>query len=231
MSLRFAPYRLIAIEVAARLCARRNGDPLAPWAEEVIVPSRGVAEAIAGQILERVPGGFAGLPIRTLDELARDLTTRAGLGVRVAADAERRLAMRTAIRTIDHPMMESRGVAAMLERSYRDVRDSGVTLSELSRRVARTRGLRNGQRTEIILRAWGEYERLIARLGCIDAADLLQQAARLVTPEARPQLLAGFYDMTGAQLNVVDALLAAGRVAAAWRQCSNARIATCATAA
>jgi len=216
MSLRFAPYRQIAYEVAARLCAQRDGDPLAPWAEEVIVPSRGVAEAIAGQVLERMPGGFAGLPIRTLDDLARDLSTRGGLGVRVASDAERRLAMRTAIRTTDHPMMESRGVAAMLERSYRDVRDSGVTLAELSRRVARTRGLRNAQRTEVILRAWGEYERLIARLGCVDAADLLQQAARLVTADLRPQLLAGFYDMTGAQLQFVDALLAANRVSSAW---------------
>ena len=46
--LRVAPYREIAHEVATRLLESREGsDPLAPWKEEVIVPSRGVADAIA----------------------------------------------------------------------------------------------------------------------------------------------------------------------------------------
>jgi len=216
MSLRFAPYREIATEVAARLCAGRGGDPLAPWAEEVVVPSRGVAEAIAEAMIERMPQGFAGLAIRSVDELAKSILESAGRTPRVASDAERRLAMRTAIRTVEHPMMESRGIAAMLERSYRDVRDSAVTLAELAKRAGRARGLRNGRRTETILRAWTEYERLIARLGCIDPADLLLEASELATSALRPQLLAGFYDMTGAQLHLTQALLAADRIAAAW---------------
>jgi hypothetical protein len=216
MSLRFAPYREIATEVAARLCAGRGGDPLAPWAEEVIVPSRGVAEAIAEAVIARMPQGFAGLALRNVDELAKSILQSAGRTPRVASDAERRLAMRTAIGTVEHPMMESRGIAAMLERSYRDVRDSAVTLAELTKRVGRAHGLRNGRRTETILGVWSEYERLIARLGCIDPADLLQQSSELATNGLPPQLLAGFYDMTGAQLRLIEALLAAGRVAAAW---------------
>lgn len=216
MSLRFAPYREIAKEVAARLCEGRDGDPLAPWKEEVIVPSRGVAEAIAAELLARLPHGFAGLAIRTVDELAKTLLQNAGRTPRVASEAERRLAMRTAVRSIDHPIMESRGIAAMLERSYRDVRDSAVPLSELTKSVSRTRGLRNARRTETILRAWSEYERLIARLGCIDPADLLQQTTELASSTLPPQLLAGFYDMTGAQLRLIETLLTVDRIAAIW---------------
>jgi hypothetical protein len=211
------PYSEIAHEVAARLIAGRNGaDPLAPWAEEVIVPSRGVAEAITAELLARMPNGIASLRLQTLEELATRLLATAGQAPRVASDAERRLAMRVAIRAIDHPMMESRGIASMLERAYRDVRDSGFTLAQMARRVGKTRGLRNVRRTEAILAAWGGYERFIAQVNAIDAADRLADAARLVDGRTPMQLLAGFYDMTGAQLRLVEALLHAGRIGGIW---------------
>ncbi|HYC59262.1 MAG TPA: PD-(D/E)XK nuclease family protein [Thermoanaerobaculia bacterium] len=204
--LRVAPYRDIAHEIAARLTASREGaDALAPWPEEAIVPSRGVAEAIAAELVSRMPNGIAGLRMHTLEELAQRLLADAGQTPRVANDAERRLAMRVAVRTIEHPMMESRGVASMLERAYRDVRDSGVTLGEFAKRASSARGLRNPRRTEILVRAWTEYERLIAQLNAIDAADRLARAAKLAG-SAKPQLVAGFYDMTGAQLGLVKAL-------------------------
>ncbi|HET8772887.1 MAG TPA: hypothetical protein VFP80_03815, partial [Thermoanaerobaculia bacterium] len=214
-SLRFAPYREIAVAIAARLAAGRDGrDPLAPWDEEVIVPSRGAAEAIAGELLARLPRGLAGLQLRSLDDLARSILAGNSQVPRVATDAERRLAMRIAVRSIDDAMMSSRGIAAMLERSYRDVRDSGLTLADFTRRG--TRGLRNPRRTELVVRAWTEYERLIARLGVIDPADLLARATRAVDERVRPQLLAGFYDMTGAQRQLAEALLRAGRVSGIW---------------
>ncbi|HEX8253366.1 MAG TPA: hypothetical protein VF846_09480, partial [Thermoanaerobaculia bacterium] len=215
--LRFAPYREIAREIASRLIADRAGrDPLEPWNEEVIVPSRGVADAIANELLARAPNGLAGLRLQTLEELAKRILADAGQTPRVANDLERRLAMRTAIRSVEHPMMESRGVAAMLERAYRDVRDSGIPLVELTRRARAARGLRNARRTEAIVRAWSEYERLIAQLNAIDAADRMRGAASLVGNRTRPQLLAGFYDMTGAQFQLVEALLRADRIGAIW---------------
>lgn len=177
-----------------------------------MVPSRGAAEQIALELIKLVPGGIAGVRLRTIDDLARSLVA----GVRVATDAERRLAMRLAIRSVDHAMMESRGVASMLERSYRDVRDSGLTLADFARRASSARGLRNARRTEAILRAWTEYERLIAQLGAIDPAELLARAARAIDSRVKPQLLAGFYDMTGAQWQIVAALRAADRLAAVW---------------
>ena len=195
-----SPYREIARAVAERLVAAREGrDPLAPWDEELIVSSRGMAEAISAEVLARMPRGIAGLQIRFLDELAVALVNDAGQSPRVASETERRLAMRMAIRAIDHPIMDGRGVATMIERSYRDVRDSGLAIADIA-----TRGLRNPQRTQAILRAFAEYERLIAQQGAIDPADLLAMATRCA-PQ-RPQLLAGFYDMTGAQLRFVRAI-------------------------
>ena len=165
-----------------------------------------MAAAIAAQLLERKPNGVAGVRLQTLNDLARRIVNDAGEYPRVAGDAERRLAMRTAARAIDDPTMESRGMAAMLERSYRDVRDSGVTLADFDAR-ARRAALRNARRTQLVIRAWREYERLIAQTGAIDPADLLGRAAALATRvKLPPQVVAGFYDMTGAQLALVEAL-------------------------
>ncbi|MBV8520306.1 MAG: PD-(D/E)XK nuclease family protein [Acidobacteria bacterium] len=202
---RLAPYRTIALEIAARLAAERGSDPLAPWPADVLVPSRGMAEAIAEALLEHFPHGIAALRLQRIDELAARILNANGQFPRVASDAERRLAMRMAVRAVDHPLMESRGVATMLERSYRDVRDGGVTLAELQSRIKSTRALRNARRTDAIVRAWTEYERLISQLRAIDPADLLMSATRLLASGARVprQLVAGFYDMTGAQLALV----------------------------
>jgi hypothetical protein len=218
--LRFAPYREIAREVAARLVQGAAGDPLRPWAEEVIVASGAMSRAIASELVGAMPAGAAGLRLQTLDELARRIVNDAGDYPRVASDAERRLAMRTAVRSIDDPasaeVLESRGIASMLERAYRDVRDSGVTLETF--RLRMRGGGRNRERTRLVIRVWSEYERLIATLGAIDPADLFERAIRLSQRNAAvaPQLVAGFYDMTGVQLRFVEALRHAERLAAIW---------------
>ncbi|HEX6083609.1 MAG TPA: PD-(D/E)XK nuclease family protein, partial [Thermoanaerobaculia bacterium] len=161
-------------------------------------------------LLDRLPRGIAGLRLHSLDELAREILAARGETPRVANESERRLAMRIAVRGFDEPLMASRGIAAMLERSYRDVRDSNAPL------VRPRRGLRNVRRTELVVRAWGEYERVISSMGVTDPADLLLRATQRVDSSVRPQLLAGFYDMTGVQLALTRALLDAGRVAGIW---------------
>jgi CRISPR/Cas system-associated exonuclease Cas4 (RecB family) len=179
-------YRDLAAAVAARLSASPQ--------QEVIVASAGLANAITIELLRDGPG-LAGLRLHTIDNFARRLLNDAGEYPRPASDAERRLAMRAAVRTVDDPMMETRGIASMLERTYRDVRDGGLTLAELEPRRPRLR---------LALRVWREYERLIAQLGAIDPADLLGRAAALA-PNAAPQLVAGFYDMTAMQKRLIDA--------------------------
>ncbi|HSY52223.1 MAG TPA: PD-(D/E)XK nuclease family protein, partial [Thermoanaerobaculia bacterium] len=198
--LHFAHYRDIAAEVAGRLTARDG--------TETLVASSGVANAIATEVLRRKPNGVAGLRLETTETFARRVVNAAGEYPRVAGDAERRLAMLTAVRNIDDPMMESRGIAAMIDRSWRDVRDGGFTLAEFESRTRDTR-LRNPSRTRLVIRAWRDYERLIAQLGAIDPADLLRRAAAVLESgrvTIAPQIVAGFYDMTGAQRRVIEAL-------------------------
>src|SRR5437588_10858425 len=187
-------YRDIAKEIAERLRAARGSDPLTPFAEEVVVASRGMAEAIAREMRP-----VAALQLHSIETLARRVLNDAGDYPSVASEAERRLAMRTATRAIDDPMMASRGIAAMLERSYRDVRDSSLTLDDLRTRAERVR-VRNRDRMRLIIKAFAEYERLIAAIDAIDPAELFTRAARAVDrANIKPQLIAGFYDMTGLQ--------------------------------
>src|ERR1043166_8570521 len=198
--LHLARYRDIAAEVADRLI---SDDGVG-----VLVRAGGVAGAITAELLRRRPGGFAGLRIETVETFAARVVNSVGEFPRVAKDAERRLGLRVAGRSIDDPMMESRGIAAMIDRSWRDVRDGGVTLAEFESR-ARNARLRNAARTKLLIRAWREYERLIAQLDAIDPADLLRRAAAIIESgrvTVAPQIVAGFYDMTGAQRRVVEAL-------------------------
>src|SRR5258708_26459857 len=143
--LRFAPYRGIAEAVAERLTESPK--------VEVLAASGGVANAIACELLRRSPNGIAGLRIDTIETFATRIVNASGELPRVASEAERRLAMRTAVQRIDDPMMESRGIAAMIERSWRDVRDSGMTLAEFERRLRATRGLRHPARSRLLDRA------------------------------------------------------------------------------
>ncbi|HEX9160345.1 MAG TPA: hypothetical protein VF980_01460, partial [Thermoanaerobaculia bacterium] len=207
--LTLAPYSEIATKVAGRLAGSRDRcDPLSPWSEEVIVASSGVAQAIGARSAERGAQGVAGLQLRSIENFARAVLNAAGEFPRVASDAERRLAMRTAARSLDDPLTATRGAAAMLERSYRDVRDSGMTLADFTRRAG-SAPLRNRDRIRIVIRAWQEYEKLIAKVEAVDPADVLARAAILIrAPRSalRDQIVAGFYDLTGAQLALVRAL-------------------------
>jgi RecB family exonuclease len=208
--LHLARYRDIAAEVADRL----NSD----GAIEVLVASGGVASAIAAELLRRRPSGFAGLRIETIETFAARVVNAAGEFPRVAKDDERRLAMRFGVRSIDDPMMESRGIAAMIDRSWRDVRDGGSTLADFESRARNTR-LRNAARTKLLVRAWREYERLIGQVDAIDPADLLRRAAAIIESGRVPiatQIVAGFYDMTGAQRRVVEALRTIGKLDAVY---------------
>jgi RecB family exonuclease len=197
----FARYRDIAADVAAAI---------GEGAVQAIVASRGMADAITSEALRNSPGGAVSLRLPTIESFARSIVNDAGEYPRVATDLEQRLAMRTAARLAADRIIDSHALGAMLQRSYRDVRDSGLTLDDFEARIG---GMRNRRRAEAMLRAWTEYERLIAASGAVDPADVLLRAADLVAAGA-PCIVAGFYDMTGAQLRIVHALATAGRLAA-----------------
>src|SRR5213594_2511608 len=145
--LQFARYREIAAEIASRLAAR-NG-------EEVIVASRGLAASATAELLRRSETTAVSVRLSMLDTFARRVVNDAGEYPHVATDAERRLAMRAAI---------AGGIAAMMEHSYRDVRDGGLGIDEFEKRARGVKTLRNRRRTEMIVHAWRAYEKLIAAL-------------------------------------------------------------------
>jgi RecB family exonuclease len=194
--LQFARYRDIAAE-------------LANCRDEIIVASAGLASAVQWRAVS-LRGSPASLRIATLDTFARRVLNDCGEYPHVASDSERRLAMTTALSAIDDPMMDTRGMVPMMERSYRDVRDSGISLAELERRS------RKRSRTQLLIRAWRAYEQLISSLPAVDPADVLERAATLIessTANIKPQVVAGFYDMTGAQLRLISALTKSGKLA------------------
>jgi len=194
-ALQFARYREIAAE-------------LANCRDEIIVASAGLASAVQ-RCAVALSGAPVSLRIATLDTFARRVLNDCGEYPRVATDSERRLAMSTALSAIDDPMMDTRGMVPMMERSYRDVRDSGITLGEFERRA------RKRPRTQLLLRAWRAYEQIIAALPAVDPADVLERAAELIAQGApvKQQIVAGFYDMTGAQLRLITALGDSGKLA------------------
>src|SRR4029077_8643316 len=113
--LSFARYRDIATALAARLDAGSG--------EEVIVASGGVANAITAELLQRSASGAVSVRLLTIDNFARRMVNDAGQDPRVADEPERGVEMPPAAQPIDDPILQSRGVASMLERSYRDVPD------------------------------------------------------------------------------------------------------------
>ena len=97
--LHLARYRDIAAEVAERL--------IAGGGVEVLVASGGVANAIADELLRRGPSGFAGLRIETIETFAARVVNAAGEFPREANNAERRLAMCMAVRSVESFVLES----------------------------------------------------------------------------------------------------------------------------
>jgi len=180
---------------------------------DVIVPPAALGREIARRAAASIPGGMAGPQIYTLENFARSLLARARIHVRVASETERRLTMRAAVQSFHDPLFDTRGVVSMLERSYRDLRDSGWSIEQLEK-GARARPLRNRERTLLVTRIWRHYEKLIAAAGALDPADLFAHAAAAIAgvPDLPPQAVAGFYDMTGVQFSLVSALHRSGKL-------------------
>ncbi len=209
-------YGEIASMLAARIASQRAGSWLgAPV--EIIVPSRSAAEEIARRVVGD-GGAVAGLQMLQIEQFARRVLNDAGTYPRVAEAAESSLAMELALRAAGGDLATIHGAGAMLLRSHRDLRDSGVSISELSARITRQRGLRNRDRLASAVSVWKRYESLLADAGAAVEADLLIEASAHIRGGARfaPQIVFGFYDATSVQLELLRALASSGRVDSVW---------------
>lgn len=178
---------------------------------EIIVPSRGVMSAIEESLVRLFRGPVAGIELRTPDSFARKLLEQAGELVRVAPDLVQQLAMEAAaIRRLDSEL-QSPGIGSLLRRSYRDLRDGGVTLAEAQPR------LRRADLVVPALEVWKEYGAILSRSGTIDPADLLARAMMLLPQlEGSPQIIFGFYDATRMQERLFEALASSQRLDSVW---------------
>lgn len=207
-------YRALATQLAETIHQQRPStfDAWLARPVPVLVPSRSAATGIAAALLERFPEGVSGVVMTTPEQFAQSLVNAAGEYPRVASDAERRLAMRAAVQGVGDPAFERRGAAAMAERTYRDIRDSGMTTAGFATQLRKAR-TGNPARLAALCQAFETYDSHIARLGAIDPADLLRRAADLARRgSAAPLTIFGFYDVTRIQEGFIRALFAAGAV-------------------
>lgn len=178
---------------------------------EVIVPSGGVMRSIETALLRIFRGPLAGVELRTPESFARALIERRGELLRIAPDLLQELAMDAAALRRLEPELHSPGIAGMLRRSYRDLRDGGMTLDEATPRL---------RRAGLIVPAaevWKEYEAILSKSGTVDPADLLVRAIHAI-PKSPPatQIVFGFYDATRMQEGLFEALANADRLDSVW---------------
>ena len=195
--------------------AAGSGSLLASQHTKVLVPSRAAASSIMRSLLGRAPEGLAGLHLQTLETFARITVNAAGLFPQIASEEQRRVAMRKAAQSIDDPLLRTPAIETLLDRSYRDLRDSGFTLQELGARAG------GRDRVRLLIRVWRAYEANLGRLNAIDPADLLAESIRLIesaskSENAGGEILFGFYDVTGMQRKLLQALLRAGTIRAVY---------------
>ncbi|MFA6956680.1 MAG: PD-(D/E)XK nuclease family protein [Thermoanaerobaculia bacterium] len=209
-------YAEIAAALAARVASRRAGAPVGATVE-IIVPSRSAAEEIARRVVGD-GGAIAGLQMLQVEQFALRVLNGAGSYPRIVGGAESSLAMELALRAAGGNLATIHGAAAMLLRTHRDLRDSDMTLGEISKRVTKQKGLRNRERLASAIAVWKRYESLLADAGAAVEADVLIDATARVRDGARvaSQIIFGFYDATAAQLDLLRALLAAGHVESVW---------------
>lgn len=180
---------------------------------QIIVPSRGAAAGVTAALLQRIPSGITGIDLHSPEELALRLVNGSGRFPHIAEEDERKEAVRAAAAQWKDEMATIPGIDSMIERTYRDVRDSGRTLSALAKSIAGAPSLRGRDIVLRLIPVWRRYEELLAKMGSTEPADLLltarSMAGRSIVP---PQIVFGFYDMTGSQWALIESLGSAKRI-------------------
>jgi ATP-dependent helicase/nuclease subunit B len=211
-------YRDLSAALAEQIATERNAraPKLGDWLAspvEILVSSSGAASAITAALLERFPAGLSGIRLRTLERFAEEIFSAVEEPVHVASTDRRTLAMTAAAhlaRSSEDLLFRSRGLVPMLERSWRDIADSGVVFEELQRNVRRHS---EPERFALVLEIWKRYRELLGATRSVEPDRILRRAAEAIRSgkgTIAPQILFGFYDATGLQLGMVRALAERG---------------------
>lgn len=180
---------------------------------EVVVPTRSAAEALLSNLEDVLPA--TGISLHSIETLATRIVNEAGRFPRLASDDERELAMELACRATDAALAATPGITSMLLRSERDVRDSGLALDDLRVRIGTAARLTVRARLQTVERIWSAAARILHQSHATTMPDILGEAIAALRGGARvpPQVVFGFYDVTGLQRALLDALAEAGCIA------------------
>lgn len=202
----------LAAAAAARIEPRLGGSLREDARVGILVPSRAFGDTILAALLERRPA-LSGLRVHTIDSLSRAILNDAAEFPSISDDTMQRLAMSTAVRETGELPFDAPALPALVHRSWRDARDSGLSLDELGAR-ARSVKLAHPDRFGAALDVWKRREDAMRRTETRDAADIVEAAvAKIETGiEIPAQVLAGFYDVTGLQRKFIEALATAGKI-------------------
>lgn len=214
--LHFGRYQDIASSLAAQLHSELPASALRASAH-LLVPSRSAASAVTSALLGLRPGGVAGIYFNTIELLASRIVNAAGHFPPFISETQRQILLRKSVEAAGHPLLAAHGIETMVGRSLRDLRDSGSSVNELAARLAaRRKGAED--RHEAFIAAARLYEEYLRALGLIETHDLIGHAIRLLEEGAtvEPQILFGFYDMTGLQQKLLEALMKKNLVIAGW---------------
>jgi RecB family exonuclease len=192
----------------------RGETSLAQWLAnpvEIIVPSRGVMERVEESLLRENRGAVAGVHLRTPDSFARAVCERNRKLRRIAPELLQNFAMESAVVRRAPAELRSPGLAAMMRRSYRDLRDTGLRIEDAAPRIQTSRV------PVPPIRIWREYESLIAKAAAVDPADVFLEAIDLLEATTiPPQIVFGFYDATRLQERLFERLAETGRLHSLW---------------
>ncbi len=209
------------LDIAAALAERLHGEIgreiLEGRGTHLLVPSRSAAAGVARALLALRPEGFAGIYFNTPDLLAQRILNMAGEFPPPLSDTQRKLLLKKAVASADHPLLGTAGMDSMIGRSHRDIRDSGASLDQFEARIRRLSGPIEERHTAL-LAASRLYEEYLHALAIPGPPALIDRAIQLLDEgsPSPPQIVFGFYDMTGLQEKLLEALGRRGLIDSVW---------------
>ena len=205
---------LLLREIAREVAAARANPRLLAQPVRVIVPSRSLREHVAARLVQRY-GGVAGVAVQTLRGLCHELLRGEAEPLRsgdaLAPIVIRRAAAQSAVlRELLDPLEDGYGV---VEASVRDLLDAGLTPVNAEAAfdaLLDARDPREAARARAVIEVALDAVRELAELGLAPRSALFARAAERVKREgvrARAIWVHGYADVTGVQLDVIEALV------------------------
>jgi len=213
LTVKYGPFHPGLEEDFTRFLQELKGEhPLSPVG--VITPSRWLLSHLK-EVCLRGGTNLFHVSFLTLHALALQILRQGGEAPAPDEEIAFDFLLRKTIETGDWPGyfrqgVKNKGFAEALYQSFRDLKDSGINPDDAIAAV-REGYVPGGERVVEIFRIYRAFERKQAEIGLRDFADCYRRAAGLIRrddyhPGYAALILYGFYDLSGSQLDLVEAL-------------------------